>query len=82
MESIVDMGMQKSGVGQQIQTVGEARLPEDLEAVAARYKPGESLAFTVEVDVSAARAGGSTRVPRQRMRTDGAPLKQWPIAAL
>ena len=33
--------------------VGDARLPEDLEKVAERYKPGESLAFTVEVDVSA-----------------------------
>ena len=36
VEQIVDAGMQHSGVGQRIQTVGEARLPEDLEPLAAR----------------------------------------------
>ena len=51
VEQIVDVGMQQSGVGQKIQTVGEARLPEELEVLAERYKPGESISFTVEVDV-------------------------------
>ena len=51
VEQIVDVGMQNSGVGQKIQTVGDARLPEDLENVAKRYTVGEELEFTVEVDV-------------------------------
>ena len=38
VEAIIDVGMQKSGVGQRIQTVGEARLPEELENLAKRYK--------------------------------------------
>lgn len=50
VEQIVDVGMQKSGVGQRVHTVGEARLPEDIENVARRYKVGDELAFTVEVD--------------------------------
>ena len=51
VEQIVDVGMTQSGVGQRIQTVGEARLPEEMENVAKRYKVGEDLAFTVEVDI-------------------------------
>ena len=51
VEQIVDAGLTHSGVGQKIQTVGDARLPEDLENVAKRYKVGEALDFTVEVDV-------------------------------
>ena len=51
VEQIVDAGMQHSGVGQRIHTVGEARLPEELEGLAARYTVGEALDFTVEVDV-------------------------------
>jgi len=51
VEQIVDAGMQHSGVGQRIHTVGEARLPEELEGLAARYTVGEPLDFTVEVDV-------------------------------
>lgn len=51
VEQIVDVGMTHSGVGQQIQTVGEARLPEELEELAKRYTVGESISFTVEVDV-------------------------------
>jgi len=51
VEQIVDVGMQKSGVGARVQTVGEARLPEEMENVARRYKVGEELAFTVEVDI-------------------------------
>ena len=51
VEQIVDVGLTQSGVGQKIQTVGDARLPEDLEVVATRYKVGEGLEFTVEVDV-------------------------------
>ena len=34
-----------------IHTVGEARLPEEMDKVASRYKVGEALDFTVEVDV-------------------------------
>ena len=51
VEQIVDIGMTQSGVGQRIQTVGEARLPEKLEGLAERYKVGEGIDFTVEVDV-------------------------------
>ena len=51
VEQIVDVGLTQSGVGQKIQTVGDASLPEDLEVVATRYKVGEGLEFTVEVDV-------------------------------
>ncbi len=51
VEQIVDVGMTQSGVGQRIQTVGEARLPEELEGLAKRYKVGEGISFTVEVDV-------------------------------
>ena len=51
VEQIVDAGMQHSGVGQRIQTVGDARLPEEMEKVAQRYTVGEELAFTVEVDI-------------------------------
>ena len=51
VEQIVDVGLTHSGVGQKIHTVGEARLPEDLENVATRYTVGEGLDFTVEVDV-------------------------------
>ena len=58
VEQIVDVGLTQSGVGQKIQTVGDARLPEDLEVVAKRYKVGEGLEFTVEVDVMPAGAAG------------------------
>lgn len=51
VEQIVDVGMTHSGVGQQIQTVGEARLPEELEGLAKRYVVGEGISFTIEVDV-------------------------------
>ena len=51
VEQIIDVGMTQSGVGQRVQTVGEARLPEELENVAKRYKIGEALDFSVEVDV-------------------------------
>ena len=37
VEQIIDAGMQHNGVGQRIQTVGEARLPEEMENVASRY---------------------------------------------
>ena len=51
VEQIVDVGMSNSGVGQRIQTVGEARLPEELEGLAKRYVAGEEISFTIEVDV-------------------------------
>ena len=51
VERIIDVGMTQSGVGAKIQTCGEARLPEELEGVAKRYKPGDELSFTLEVDV-------------------------------
>ena len=51
VEQIVDVGMTQSGVGQQVQTVGDARLPEELEGLAKRYTVGEGISFTVEVDV-------------------------------
>lgn len=51
VEQIIDVGMQQSGVGQRVQTVGDVRLPEELANVAKRYKVGEPLDFTVEVDV-------------------------------
>ena len=51
VEQIVDVGMQQSGVGQKVQTVGEVRLPEELDNVAKRYTVGEELSFSVEVDI-------------------------------
>jgi len=51
VEQIVDVGLSHSGVGERIQTVGDARLPEELEGVAERYTVGEALDFTIEVDV-------------------------------
>jgi len=51
VENIVDAGMQHSGVGQRIHTVGDVRLPEELENVASRYSVGDELSFSVEVDV-------------------------------
>jgi trigger factor len=51
VEQIIDVGMTQSGVGQKIHTVGEARLPEEIENLAGRYTVGESISFSVEVDV-------------------------------
>ena len=51
VETIIDVGMTQSGMGQRVQTVGDVRLPEGLEDVAKRYKVGDELAFSVEVDV-------------------------------
>lgn len=51
VEQIVDVGMSQSGVQGKLNTLGEARLSEKLEELASRYKIGEAIAFTVEVDV-------------------------------
>ena len=51
IEQVVDVGMAQSGVQGKLNTVGEARLSEKLEDLAARYKIGEAIDFTVEVDV-------------------------------
>jgi hypothetical protein len=48
IEQVVDVGMAQSGVQGKLNTVGEARLSEKQEDLAARYKIGEAIEFTVE----------------------------------
>ena len=51
IEQIIDVGMQQGGAAVQLHTVGEARLDEDIEELEARYTIGESITFTIVVDV-------------------------------
>ncbi|KAL1526621.1 hypothetical protein AB1Y20_015325 [Prymnesium parvum] len=51
IEQIIDVGLQQSGAQVQLQTIGEARLEEDIEKLEDRYRIGEAISFTVVVDV-------------------------------
>lgn len=51
VEQIIDAGMQQSGAQLPLQTIGQARLDEDIEALEERYKIGEAISFTIVVDV-------------------------------
>lgn len=51
VQEIVDMSLKNTGVEQQIQVIGEARLPETMEKLVERYKIGDGISYTLEVDV-------------------------------
>jgi trigger factor len=51
VEQLIDVGMQQGGSQVQIPTLGQARLDGEVEDLAAEYKLGEALDFTVLVDV-------------------------------
>merc|ERR1719191_1550707 len=51
VENIVDVGIKNSGLGERIHTVGDCRLPEEIEGLAKRYVVGEPISFSIEVDI-------------------------------
>ncbi|KAL3927882.1 MAG: hypothetical protein SGPRY_002628, partial [Prymnesium sp.] len=51
VEQIIDVGLQQSGAQVPLQTIGQARLEEDIEKLEDRYKIGEAITFTILVDV-------------------------------
>lgn len=51
VEQLIEVGIQQSGSQMRLQTVGEARLVGELEALASQYEPGCALSFTIAVDV-------------------------------
>lgn len=51
VEQIVEVGLQQSGVTSKLHTIGVARLPDGLGAVARRFVAGKAFEFTLEVDV-------------------------------
>lgn len=51
IELIVDSSIKVSKITEKVQTLGEFRLPETVEGLAKRYKPGKGINFTIEVDV-------------------------------